>query len=387
MPHVDFVARRVVGFARFLRSRGFKVFPGSAEKALSALTAVSIFKRPDFYHTLRATMVTNDLEWQQFPAYFKEYWEKAPLSSPQEELSQGERRDEREDSPPYDVIEVPEPGDEAQEGDEPDEVREWIEGVAYSPLSDMETRDLARFDKTDIQAARLALKAILAPFKVDRSRRLRRTAKRERRLDFGYVVRKSLKSEGLPLELFYREKRKRLRRLVVLADVSGSMERYAKFVLPFLLGLRGAGSRAEVFAFSTHLTRITHLIQHLELEKVLEKLPLEVSEWAGGTRIGFSLRQFNQRYGHALLTKRTVVVILSDGWDLGGKQILRMAMETLSAKSHAVIWLNPLLGDPELRLLGSGMKVALPLVDYLLPAMSLQDLKRAGKIISKMMVV
>ena len=386
-PNTEFLTKRVIGFARFLRSKGYKVFPGAAQKALQALTAVSIFHKSEFFYTLRTTMVTSDLEWQQFPDHFREYWETTPSLARSRESSSHEEGPATESLQEFEVVEVPEPATEAREGEETLEVGQWLETVGYSPFSDMEKRDLARFDKGDIGAARLALKAMVAPFKVDKTRRLKRSPAHGRVLDLGYVMRKSLKSQGLPLELFYRERRKRLKRLVVIADVSGSMERYARFVIPFLLGLRGVGSRAEVFVFSTRLTRITHLIQHLEVEKVLKRLPLEVNEWAGGTRIGFSLQQFNERYGHGLLTRRTVVVILSDGWDLGGKQILRRAMETLGSKVHSIIWLNPLLGDPDLRPLGSGMTVALPFLDYLLPAMNLQDLKRAARVISKTMVI
>ena len=381
------LSSRVLGFARFLRAKGYKVIPGSVEAALRALTLVDIFRKADFFSAVRATMVTNDLEWHQFPHHFEEYWNQFLGTPPQEKASSQDPAPPTAPPDGFDVAEMPEPLTEsADEEGEQEQVRLWMEGVAYSPVSHIESKDLAHFDKQDVKAARLAIKGMLTHFKPERSRRLRRTPRRDRRLDFGHMMRKSLKFHGLPLELFYRERRKRLRRLVVLADVSGSMERYARFVIPFLLGLRGVGARAEVFVFSTTLTRITHLIHHLDIEQVLEKLPGEVDQWAGGTRIGFSLQQFNQRYGPSLLTGRTLVVILSDGWDLGAKELLRRAMEAISSKASSVIWLNPLFGDPGLSAMSGGMTVAVPYVDYLLPAMSLGDLKRAGRIISRMMV-
>jgi len=112
----------------------------------------------------------------------------------------------------------------------------------------------------------------------------------------------------------------------------------------------------------------------------------EVPEWSDGTRIGYSLHQFNQAYGHRLVSQRTVVVILSDGWDLGGKELLRREMEALARKAHTVIWLNPLAGDPDYQPVCQGMRIALSYVDYFLPADSLQSLKQVGRLLSRVMI-
>jgi len=122
---------------------------------------------------------------------------------------------------------------------------------------------------------------------------------------------------------------------------------------------------------------------HLSLEKALERISREVPEWSGGTRIGYSLHQFNQEHGVTLLNRRTVVVILSDGWDLGGRVLLEREMRNLRKKSHTVIWLNPLAGDPDYEPICQGMKVALPYVDHLLPADSLQSLRRVGRLLAR----
>ena len=185
---------------------------------------------------------------------------------------------------------------------------------------------------------------------------------------------------------FTGKKKKRLKRLVILADVSGSMERYARFVMPFILGIKGAGSRAEVFVFSTSLSSITFIIKHLDFEKALERISSEIPNWSGGTKIGHSLHQFNQWEGGRLVNQRTVMVILSDGWDLGGKDLLKREMEALSRKAYCIIWLNPLAGDPEYEPMCRGMKTALPYVDYFLPVNSLEDLNRVGRLLSRIMI-
>jgi len=263
--------------------------------------------------------------------------------------------------------------------------RNKIEEIIYSPVSMVEKKDLGRFDRGDVQVAQLALKKMMEPFKIDISRRSKRGLK-SGNIDFPRVIKKSLKTGGIPFELFYRQKKKRLKRLVILADVSGSMDRYARFVMPFLLGLRGVGSRAEVFVFSTSLTPITFMVRHLDVEKALERIVSEVPDRSGGTRIGYSLHQFNQGHGERLLSRRTVVVLLSDGWDLGGKDLLRREMACLSNRAYSVIWLNPLAGDPDYEPLCRGMKSALPYIDYFLPADSLESLKRVGRLLSRIMI-
>jgi uncharacterized protein with von Willebrand factor type A (vWA) domain len=150
--------------------------------------------------------------------------------------------------------------------------------------------------------------------------------------------------------------------------------------------MRGVGSKAEAFVFSTSLTPITSMVRRLNVENALERIVKEVPDWSGGTRIGYSLHQFNEVYGERLLSRRTVVVLLSDGWDLGGKDLLRREMAFLKHKVHSVIWLNPLAGDPGYKPLCSGMKIAFPYVDHFLPADNLQSLGRVGRLLSRVMV-
>ena len=198
-------------------------------------------------------------------------------------------------------------------------------------------------------------------------------------------MKQSLKVEGIPLDLFYRRRKRRLKKLVILADVSGSMDRYVRFLMPFLLGLRGIGSQSEVYVFSTSLTRITYFVRKLPVGKALSRICSEVPDWSGGTRIGESLQQFHKKYGERHLNKRTVVVVMSDGWDLGARNLLQKEMQHLSGKVYSVIWLNPLAGHPEYRPLCRGMQAVLPYVDHLLAADSLQSLRRVGRVLSKVM--
>ena len=370
---------RIVLFSRFLRSRGFKVFPSGVTDALRGLEALDLLRGEDFFSILRMNMAATDLEWRMFPELFRAFWEG--------EERNGEKGQEdpcEESLPKRAVLEgqlVP-----AREGDRRTERghedRDYLEGVAYSPVSAVENKDLSRFQVADVPVARLLLKSMMSPFRVSFSRRFRKSRKAGD-VDFRRVMKNSLRSEGIPMALLFRRKRKRLKRLVLIADVSGSMECYARFVMPFILGLKGVGSKAELFVFSTSLSRITPIIRRFSTNGALEAMAKEVPEWSGGTRIGHSLCQFNERYGQRLLNHRTVVVIMSDGWDLGAKNLLKREMETLSERVHSVIWLNPLVGDLEGAPLTRAMEMVRPSIDYLLPANSMASLKRVARTLSR----
>jgi len=377
------LAGKVIRFAGFLKGRGFRVFQSSVHDALRCLEEISLEKREDFFVSLRSNLTTTDLEWVQFGELFDQFWSRV----------NEEEHPDKDELEPQRERQIENLSDEFLSDDHAElstaannsDKNEWLEGVAYSPVSMVEKKDLGRFDRGDVQVGRLALKKMMEPFKIDISRRSK-GGRKSGNIDFPRVIRKSLKTSGIPFELFFRQKKKRLRRLVIIADVSGSMDRYARFVMPFLLGLRGIGSRAEVFVFSTSLTPITFMVRHLDVEKALERIAMEVSDWSGGTRIGYSLHQFNQVHGERLLNRRTVVILMSDGWDLGGKDLLRREMAHLSNRAYSLIWLNPLAGDPDYEPLCRGMKSALPYIDYFLPADSLQSLKRVGRLLSRIMI-
>ena len=376
------ITERLILFAGLLKRHGFKVFSSNVKDCLCALEDIGIAEREDFFNVLRANLVTSDMEWRLFRDLFDSFWreqeedrEEERADSPQEKTGKGDHFEEslgetasHQDSTPEACFE-----------------KQRLEGATYSPVSCVEKKDISHFDKGDIQVAQLLLKRMISPFQTVFTRRYRRS-RRKADLDFRRVFRKSLKSGGMPLELFYKKKRKRLKRLIILADVSGSMDRYARFVMPFIMGLKGFGSKAEVFVFSTSLTPITSIIRRLAIHEALDRISQEVPDWSGGTRIGHSLHQFNERYGERCLNKRAVVVIMSDGWDLGGKELLRREMERLKQKAHAVIWLNPLAGDSDYKPVCQGMRTALPYVDYFLPADSLQSLKKVGQTLSKVMI-
>ena len=379
----DGLVRRVVHFSGVLRRHGFNVFPSTVAEAVRALDALDITCREDVFHGLRATLVHSDLEWRLFPELFDTFWSDASLFGYPDQPGQGEGLKE---TPLGDAVfrELPVGGPIAS-GDEEDierfEEQVTRQGAIYSPVPSFETQTFERLRPEDLRFARLALKNMITPFRFAASRR-RRPSRKPRHMDFRRTVRESMKSEGIPLRVHYRRKRKRLRRLVLLADVSGSMDRYARFVLPFLMGIKGSGVRSEVFVFSTTLTPISSILRRYDVDDALDRISQATPDWSGGTRIGYSLSQFNRDFCDRLVNLRTVVVILSDGWDLGAKAMLAREMATLRRKARRVIWLNPVAGDSEGLPLFKGMYTVLPYVHHHLPVSSLRRLNRAGHILA-----
>src|SRR3970040_1408681 len=212
----------------------------------------------------------------------------------------------------------------------------------------------------------------VAPVRARRMRAVHRAHLLARRR----TVRHSLRRGGEIMELLRRRRRIQKTQVVLLCDVSGSMDLYSRFLVQFVFALQHAVSKVETFVFSTSLTRVTDALSDAELSRALDRVARTVPNWSGGTKIGHSLRQFLELYGRQLLGDRTVVIVISDGWDTGEVEALEAAMRELNRRSARVIWLNPLLGGTGYEPLCQGMRAALPHVDIFAPAHNLDRLLR-----------
>lgn len=375
---------QIIRFTDFLKGRGFKVSHSDVHDSIRSIVEIDPSIRNDFLTTLRANLVKNDTEWDQFINLFDEFW-----GSSDDLLDPSLNEDDFVNQKRPEASAVSEAHAETATAMSPAESSpdrsQTFDATLYSPLSAIVEKDFNCFDRTDIPIAQEIIKKLVQPFQIQESRRMKKS-KKPWNIDFPRVMRKGLKTEGLPLQLYFRAKKRKLKRLVFLIDVSGSMDRFAQFVLPFILSLRRVGSKAEVFVFSTSLVPITFFIRQMNIDQILEHIVQHVPYWSGGTKIGHSLRQFNLNQGQRLRIRRSVVVILSDGWDLGEQELLKQEMTALSRNAHTVIWLNPLAGDPDYQPLCQGMKTALPYINFLLPAGNLDSLKKAGHLITKIMM-
>ncbi len=196
-------------------------------------------------------------------------------------------------------------------------------------------------------------------------------------VDLRKSFRGALATDGELIRLARRRRRREKPELVALCDTSGSMDLYSRFVLAFVLALRRATRGTEIFAFNTALTRLTRIVAPTNLQRTLGRLAAEVPDWSGGTRLGDCLQQFVDGYMDRLVGSRSVVLIFSDGLDLGDPERVSHAMASIHARARKVVWLNPLAGDPRYRPEARGMQAALPYIDHLLPAHSLEALERS----------
>jgi uncharacterized protein with von Willebrand factor type A (vWA) domain len=239
------------------------------------------------------------------------------------------------------------------------------------------TERLASTDFAELSPAELLLlsglmRKLTLAMPLRRSRRPQQTP-RGRQTDLRSTLRQARRTGGHPLRLARRAPLREPRRLVVLCDISGSMEPYARAMLQLLYCAAG-GAQAEVFTFATRLTRITGTLAHVRPGLALHQAGQAAPDWLGGTRIGESLAEFNDSYGRRGMARGAVVVIISDGWDTGDPAVLRREMERLSRVAHRIIWVNPRTQSPEYQPLAGGMAAAWPYCDAIVSAHSLNAL-------------
>jgi uncharacterized protein with von Willebrand factor type A (vWA) domain len=194
-------------------------------------------------------------------------------------------------------------------------------------------------------------------------------------------MRRSLQSGGELIDLVRKARRPRRRRLVLLADVSGSMDPYLSFVLALVTALGRLGREVNVFTFATRLTEVTGVLKRSDPRQVRRQLGRLVADWSGGTRIGAALEEFNRRWAPRLAPAKFFVLIYSDGWDQGAPDLLTAQMSRLAGYAHQVLWLNPLLKSPRYEPTCLGMQAALPFIDRLLPVHTIRRLREVAELI------
>ena len=202
-------------------------------------------------------------------------------------------------------------------------------------------------------------------------------------IDFRRSMRRSIRYGGEMIELRMRKPKPRPLRLVLICDVSGSMDIYSRFFLLFMFGLQNYYPHCETFTFSTRLNHVSSLLKRRSFEEALRFLSKKVLDWSGGTNIGLSLHQFHQRHSELLHRNRTLLLIFSDGWDRGDTSLLDSEMRYIKGQVKGVIWLNPLMGSGNYQPLCKGMSTALPYLDCFMPYHNLASLKDLARLISK----
>ena len=252
--------------------------------------------------------------------------------------------------------------------------------VRFSRAETLRHRDFATYTSAEHDEARRALADLRVVGARRRSRRLVSTRAR-RRPDVRRTVRAAMRTDGEPIRRAYRAPSQRSRRLVLLCDVSGSMEPYSRVIVRFLHSAVVARTKVEAFALGTRLTRITRELANRDPDAAIAAAAERVSDWSGGTRLGSALRTFNDTWGMRGMARGAVIVIISDGWDRGEPEVLAEQMQRLSRVAHRIVWVNPLKAAPGFAPLAAGMAAALPYVDDFVEGHSLHSLSELVDVI------
>jgi uncharacterized protein len=367
-PEGGFV-RHVVTFGRILREAGLEVGPGRISDALTGLDCLDIRNRDDVYWTLRTTLVSRAEELETFDRAFAAWFLGSPSRPPYRgatPIDMPTRLAER--------TRTDRSGNDDRRGDD-------VTEVGWSLHEVLRRKDFAAMTPEEFAHLSKAIAEVAATRPLRRSRRLR-PHPRGRKLDLRRLARRSLARGGDPIERTFRRRIDVPRKLVVLCDVSGSMEAYTRALLLFLHAVVGSGRGVEVFVFGTRLFRLTEEFRTRDPEEALAAAARRVVDWAAGTRIGASLRSFNEIWGRRALTRGAVVVIVSDGWEREDATLVGKEMARLQRAAYAIVWVNPLKGNPDYQPLAEGMRAALPFVDRFVAGHNLASLEELAGVLA-----
>jgi uncharacterized protein len=377
---VSFLLHNLLHFGRVLHASGLDVPAGRMVDVATALEHVEIGRRSDVYFTLRALLVHRPQDFALFDDAFRVFWRaRSGERSPHDLRAMGERRridptarDPQPDAAGHDSSVSPAAATET--------IRRTV-ALSYSDRETFRAKDFAHFGEADLRRARLAIARMEWELGTRRSRRWASSADGDP--DMRRVVSRYAQSGELTT-LPSRRRIDKPRPLVLMCDVSGSMERYSRLLLHFVHGLSHRPGRVETFLFATRLTRVTRELAARDVASSMHRIPSRLSDWGGGTRIGETLRTFNVRWARRVMRRGPVVLLISDGWDRGDPAVLRSEIARLQRSCHRLIWLNPLLGSPDYRPLTRGMQAALPFVDDFLPVHNLASLEALAEHLSRL---
>ncbi len=390
--------RNAVLFTRALRSAGVVTDLGGGLDFARALTLVDIGDRAQVHAAGSAVFCRRRSDLETYDAVFDQFWRRhtariaptgleatvarPPRPPKDREAALDTERPRDQPGPPRGRPEQAEPGagDDEQEAD-----AGWVVSPrAFSPGEAFHHRDFDRMTNAELRDAERLID-LLEPRLESRLTRRYELHPHGARLAPRAMYRRNLGAGGDLVDWVWRRRLKRPRSIVILCDVSGSMERHARILLRFVQALtRASGVRTESFVFGTRLTRISHELRGRDPDLAIRRVSETVSDWSGGTRIGDSLRTFNLRWARRVLRSSGVVIVVSDGWDRGDPELVRTETARLQRNCHRLIWLNPLAGAEGYQPIAAGMAAAYPSIDDFLPIQSIASLERLGAILGGM---
>jgi len=367
--HQTELSGNIVLLCRFLRNKSFSVGPTEESDALEAITFLPINKENYYRDALKAVLSKSQFQRTHFDEYYHEFKEqlKKAADSKVKELPQEKEKPEKK-----------------TKAEQFEALKDWLnlnpseEEKEIAAFSDLEVLTKKNFLNLNEDEMRLIMRVLqkMARKIAHQKSRLRKKSKKRQQLDLKETIRANMRKGAEIQQLVYSEKKNRKLKLVLLCDVSRSMDLYSRFFIHLMYAFQNAYDKIETLVFSTALHRVSEILNNNDFDKAFKTISERVPQWSGGTTIGACLHDFTQNYGHGMLDKKTIVLILSDGWDTGNPEVMKEAMKTIYKKSKKVIWLNPLAGNTDFSPESIGMQTALPYIDVLASAHNLESLKQ-----------
>lgn len=366
--HQTELSGNIVLLCRFLRKKNFNITATEEADSLKAVSFLPIHSEDYFREALKAVLSKSEFQRTRFDEYYDEFKDQLKKAT---------------DSKVKDVPEEKTQPEKKTKAAQFEALKDWLnlspseeekEVAAFSDLEVLTKKDFLDLNDDEMRLMMRVLQKLARKIAHQKCR-LRKRSKRYRQLDLKQTIRHNMRKGGEIQELVFSEKKNRKLKLVLLCDVSRSMDLYSRFFIHLIYAFQNAYDKIETLVFSTALHRVSEILDNHEFDKAFQTISERVPHWSGGTTIGSCLHDFTQNYGHGMLDKKTIVLILSDGWDTGEPGVMKEAMKTIHKKSKKVIWLNPLAGSPDFSPEAIGMKTALPYIDVLASAHNLESLK------------
>jgi uncharacterized protein with von Willebrand factor type A (vWA) domain len=364
------LTQSILEFCRFARTNGLSTGVKETIDSLDAVQTIGIASRETLKFAFRAILCSSKEEWELFDDLFEAFWKKTEF---------GPHLTHKQSKP---ETSAPESKTAMMLRGQPDGARPGEDGGqavwGASAHERLRKTDFSQIQQNDLPALEEISLRLLKQMSLRLSRRLK-TMKSRTQVDLRRTIRRNISRGGDPIELHYKEKKLQQSHLVILLDISGSMNPYSLFLVRFAYALQKHFKRVDTFLFSTQLAEITGALKTQRLSNALQALSLQAAGWSGGTKIGESLRDLGLLRGKRLLTRNTLLIVLSDGWDTGEPEILATELAIIKRRVRKLIWLNPLLGMEDYQPITRGMSAALPHIDVFAPAHNLESLLQLEK--------
>jgi uncharacterized protein len=359
------LSKNIVQFCRFLRLHNFTLSVEEEAAALDALRFIDYSNQDIFRVALKTVLCKSRNQLQEFDSLFDEYWKELSKAVDSKVKTKPALKQAAHDASFKSL-------------------KSWLHGnrnkeieqtASYSINESLAQKDFSTVPADELDELMRSIKALSKQLAAHLNRRYEKSNK-VNLPDLRKTLRKNMRHGGELLEIAFKKPKRNRTKLVILCDVSKSMDLYAKFLLQFMYAFQQVYSRVETFTFSTSLQYITPYLKQNDFNSALVSVSSKSNSWSSGTRIGESLHAFVKEYAPRLLDKRTIVVILSDGWDTGEIHLLKQSMEAIHQQSRKVVWLNPLAGYASYRPDVAGMQTAMPYIDVFAPVHNVDSLKR-----------